>query len=129
MSPILGIYGGYHKEHYGPKCEEIEQNSCYNQPKATEKMREVTLELPEPKKECSEKSFKVPKVTCRTKSEEKCIRVPKVKQTAGDDVQKCVPQISGDKCENIRLSLPKQVCKDLIVGSARPVTQYQNKFF
>ena len=119
-----GHHSGYHQEHhYGPKCEEIEQKSCYNQPKAVEAVKTLVLVLPEPKKKCTPKTLKVPKVSCHTQTENVCIKVPKITQKPVT-VKKCVPKIAGEKCDHIELVLPKQICKDLIVGDAHPVPKY-----
>ena len=116
-------YGGYGHDQYGPKCEEISQKSCYNQPKVEEVEKDVVLVLPEPQLKCTQKTIKVPEVTCKTKAEHVCINVPRIVQQP-TTVQKCVPELAGEKCDHIVLTLPKQVCKDLIVGDAHPVPKY-----
>ena len=110
-----GHYGGY-----GHNCDEIEQNSCYNQPIVKSDDAQLTLVLPMPRRECESKTVELPNIDCQVTSEEKCIKIPTAKLRP-ITIQKCTPEIGNPKCREVELILPKQVCKDLIVGYAKKI--------
>ena len=114
-----GGYGGY-GHGYGHSCEEIKQDACYNQPKVESDETELTLVLPMPQRKCESKTVELPNIDCKVSTEEKCINVP-IAVPRPITVQKCTPEIGAPKCREVELVLPKQVCKDLIVGYADKV--------
>ena len=111
----FGGYGGY-----GHNCEEIRQDSCYNQPSVKPDETVLTLVLPMPRRKCETKTVELPNINCQIKTEETCIKVP-VAKPRPITVKKCFPEIGAPKCREVELVLPKQVCKDLIVGYADKV--------
>ena len=117
-----GGYGGY-----GQECEEIKQDSCYNKPQVATAEKELILILPEPRRECKQKTFTLPRVNCQMENEKKCISVPTL-VSRPVTTQKCVPEIGNPKCDQIELVLPKQVCKDILIGSAHTVPKYPSRY-
>jgi len=115
-------HGGYERGGggYGHHCKEIKQDSCYNTPSVKAAETELTLVLPMPKRECQRKTVELPNIDCQVTTEEKCINVP-VAKPKPVTVQKCTPEIGPPKCREVELILPKQVCKDLVVGYADTV--------
>ena len=108
-------YGGY-----GHHCEEIAQDSCYNEPIVKADAEDLTLVLPIPRRECQSKTVELPKINCQITTEQKCLKVP-VARPKPITVQKCTPEIGAPKCREVELILPKQVCRDLIIGYAEKI--------
>ena len=73
-----------------------------------------------PQRKCESKTVELPNIDCQVSTEEKCINVP-IAVPRPITIQKCTPEIGAPKCREVELVLPKQVCKDLIVGYADKV--------
>merc|ERR1712128_242201 len=115
---------GYHS--YGHNyCKEVAQETCYNVPVLTVVEPAVDVVYPEPIKTCVNKPISLPRISCEDLSEEKCITVPEVEQVS-ETFGKCVTQLAAPACQNVELTLPKQVCKEINYGYAEdtpePVT-------
>jgi len=107
---------GYHS--YGHNyCKEVAQETCYNSPVVTPTEPAVTVAYPEPIKTCVQKPIDLPRITCEDLTEEKCITVPEV-QEAIATVDKCITQLAAPACQQVELTLPKQVCKEINYGYA-----------
>merc|ERR1712025_1130717 len=91
---------GYHA--YGHQyCKEVAQETCY----------------PEPMKNCVNKPISLPRVTCEDITERKCIMVPEIMEDI-EMVDKCETMLAAPNCQMVELSLPKQVCVELVYGHA-----------
>jgi hypothetical protein len=116
-------YGGYggHRDGYGGYghnyCKEVEQETAYNVPVVTAVDVDVTVASPMPIKTCVNKPISLPRVSCEDLSEERCITVPEVMDDS-EAVEKCVTQLTAPDCQTIELTLPKQVCVELVYGYA-----------
>jgi len=114
-------YGGYgHHGHggYGHNyCKEVAQETCYNVPVVTVVEPEVTVTYPEPIKTCVNKPILLPRISCEDLSEEKCITVPEVEDSSVS-VAKCVAGLGAPACQAVELTLPKQVCVEIVYGYA-----------
>jgi len=110
-----GGYGGYGG--YGKYCKEVAQTTQYNVPVVTPVDVAVDVAFPEPIKTCVNKPIKLPRVSCADLSEEKCITVPEV-MDAVESVEKCDTQLAAPDCNKVELTLPKQVCIELVYGYA-----------
>jgi len=127
-------YGGYGHHGYGKRdtdtdiekrhagypnnlCKEVAQETCYNVPVVTEVNPPVEVVYPEPVKTCVNKPISLPRISCENLSEEKCITVPKVEDDT-ETVEKCVTALAPPACQQVELTLPKQVCVELVYGYA-----------
>jgi len=111
--------GGYgYSPAYGHNyCKEVAQETCYNVPIVTIVTPEVEVVYPEPQMTCDNKPILLPRITCEDITEEKCINVPEV--TGGEEViEKCVTQLADPNCQTVDLTLPKQVCAEIVYGYA-----------
>merc|ERR1712025_632931 len=91
---------GYHS--YGHNyCKEVAQETCYNVPVVTVVEPAVQVAYPEPQKSCVNKPIDLIRISCEDLTAEKCIT-----------------QLAAPSCQNIDLTLPKQVCKELNYGYA-----------
>merc|ERR1712224_1039446 len=107
---------GYHS--YGHNyCKEVAQETCYNVPIVTVVEPAVEVVYPEPIKTCVNKPISLPRISCEDLSEEKCITVPEVEQVS-ETFEKCITQLAAPACQNVELTLPKQVCKEINYGYA-----------
>merc|ERR1711881_142834 len=107
---------GYHS--YGHNyCKEVAQETCYNSPVVTPTEPAVTVAYPEPTKTCVDKPIDLPRISCEDLTENKCITVPEV-QDAIATVDKCITQLGAPDCQQVELTLPKQVCKEINYGYA-----------
>merc|ERR1712106_354497 len=99
---------GYHS--YGHNyCKEVAQETCYNVPVVTVVEPAVEVAYPEP--------ISLPRISCEDLTEEKCIPVPEV-EDATETSEKCITQLAAPACQNVELTLPKQVCKEINYGYA-----------
>merc|ERR1711997_492781 len=111
-------YGGYGHGGYGHNyCNEVAQTTEYNVPVVTPVDVDVTVSYPEPIKTCVNKPILLPRVSCEDKVENKCITVPEVEDST-ESVEKCVTKLAAPACQKVELTLPKQVCVELVYGYA-----------
>jgi hypothetical protein len=108
-----GGYGGYGHQY----CNEVAQETQYNVPSVPVVEPPVTVVYPNPVKTCVDKPISLPKVTCADLSEEKCIQVPAIKPDS-ITVAKCTYALGEPACQKVELTLPKQVCVELVYGYA-----------
>jgi hypothetical protein len=108
-----GGYGGYGHQY----CNEVAQETQYNVPVVTAVDVDVTVTYPKPVKTCVEKPISLPRVTCANIEVEKCIQVPEVEDSSVS-VAKCVAGLGAPECIDVELTLPKQVCVELVYGYA-----------
>lgn len=109
-----GGYGGGYGHNY---CKEVAQETAYNVPVVTAVDVDVTVAYPEPIKTCVNKPISLPRVSCEDLSEERCITVPEVEDDV-ESVEKCQTQLAAPACQKVELTLPKQVCVELVYGYA-----------
>lgn len=108
---------GYGADPYGQYCKDVEQETAYNVPHVYSKNVTVHIAIPDPVKTCHNKSLKIPKLTCEVKIEEKCVSQPKVEDST-ETVEKCTTSLGEPECHKVELTLPKQICKELVFGYA-----------
>ena len=108
-----GGYGGYGHNY----CQEVATEKQYNAPVVTPVDIPVTVAYPAPKKVCVDKPISLPVVTCADISEEKTIQVPTVVDSEVV-VAHCKAEIGVPACQKVELTLPKQVCVQLVYGYA-----------
>lgn len=115
-------YGhGYHA--YGHQyCKEVAQETAYNVPVVTPVDVDVKVAYPEPIKSCVNKPISLPRISCEVLTEEKCVSQPEVEE-AIESVEKCVTQLAEPACQKVELTLPKQVCVELVYGYAEEVPE------
>merc|ERR1712106_799760 len=107
---------GYHS--YGHNyCKEVAQETCYNVPIVTPVEPAVQVAFPEPIKTCADKPIDLIRISCEDLTAEKCITVPEVEEGV-EEHEKCITQLAAPACNNVDLTLPKQVCKELNYGYA-----------
>ena len=111
-------HGGYGHGGYGHQyCNEVAQKTEYNVPSVPQKLEDVTVTFPKPVKTCVDKPISLPRVACEDITVEKCIQVPEVEDSSVT-VAKCVAGLGAPACQKVELTLPKQVCKELVYGFA-----------
>merc|ERR1712025_1078479 len=111
-------YGGYGHGGYGHNyCKEVAQTTAYNVPIVTPIDVPVTVAYPTPVKTCEDKPIDLPVVTCADVTEERTIQVPSVEDSAVT-TEKCVSALGAPACQAVELTLPKQVCVELVYGYA-----------
>merc|ERR1712218_206081 len=108
-----GGYGGYGHNY----CKEVAQETCYNNPVITVTTPAIAVTYPEPIKTCVNKPILLPRISCEDLSEEKCITVPEVEDSSVS-VAKCVAGLGAPACQAVELTLPKQICVEIVYGYA-----------
>merc|ERR1712141_732563 len=103
--------------HSDAKTVEVAQTTQYNVPTVPAVDVDVKVAYPAPKKVCVDKPIDLPRVTCEDLSEEKCIQVPEIEESSVT-VDKCTYALGKAACQAIELTLPKQVCVELVYGYA-----------
>jgi len=106
-------YGGYGHNY----CQEVAQETAYQVPIVTPVDIPVTVSYPSPIKSCVDKPISLPVVSCEDLSEEKTILVPEIQESTVT-VAKCQTQLAAPNCVTKELTLPKQVCVELVYGYA-----------
>merc|ERR1712170_64381 len=106
-------HGGYGHNY----CKEVAQTTQYNVPVVTPVDVPVEVAYPEAIKTCVNKPISLPRVTCEDISEERTIPVPEV-EDAVETVEKCDTKLAAPDCQKVELTLPKQVCVELVYGYA-----------
>ena len=112
-------YGGYgHQQSYGHQyCKEVAQETAYNVPVVKTVNVPVQIAYPEPVRTCVNKPITLPRLRCEPKVEQKCVNQPRIEDSF-ESVEKCTVQQGTPKCQRIELTLPKQVCKEIVYGYA-----------
>jgi hypothetical protein len=111
-------HGGYGHGGYGHQyCNEVAQETQYNVPSVPAIDVDVTVTYPKPVKTCVDKPISLPRVACNDITVEKCIQVPEVEDSSVS-VAKCVAKLGEPECIEVELTLPKQVCVELVYGYA-----------
>ena len=86
----------------------------------------VQVAIPDPVRTCHTQSLKIPVLTCEVKIEEKCVNQPEVQDTTVT-VEKCTTSLGEPECHKVELTLPKQVCRELVFGYAHEETHKEPK--
>ena len=105
-------------------CKEVAQETCYNVPVVTVVEPAVEVTYPEPIKTCVNKPIALPRISCEDLSEEKCITVPEVEDVT-ETFEKCITQLAAPACQTVELTLPKQVCVELVYGHAENTAKHE----
>lgn len=109
---------GHGYQAYGHQyCKEVAQETAYNVPVVTPVDVEVRVGYPEPIKTCVNKAITLPRITCQVLTEKKCVSQPEVEDDS-ESVEKCVTKLGAPNCQKVELTLPKQVCVELVYGYA-----------
>ena len=112
---------GYHS--YGHKyCKEVAQETCYNIPVVTPVEPAVEIAYPEPIKACVNKPISLPRISCKDLTEEKCVTVQEVQEST-ESSENCITQLTASTCQVVELTLPKQICRDIVYGYTEDVNQ------
>merc|ERR1712200_303256 len=118
-------YGYGHGHGYGENyCKEVAQETCYNVPVVTVVEPEATVTYPEPIKTCVNKPISLPRISCEDLAEEKCITVPEVEDVT-EAAEKCVTGLTDPACQGVELTLPKQVCVEIVYGFAHETAEHE----
>jgi len=118
-------YGGYGHQGYGHNyCKEVAQETCYNVPVVTPVEPAVDVTYPEPIKTCVNKPISLPRISCEDLSAEKCITVPEIEEVT-ETLEKCVTQLAAPACQAVELTLPKQVCVEIVYGYAADAPKHE----
>ncbi len=107
-----------HGYSYGHQyCKEVEQETAYNVPVVEPVDVPVRVGYPEPVKTCVNKPITLPRLSCNTVTEEKCVDQPEVEEYV-ETIEKCTTKLGAPKCQKIEITLPKQVCIEIVYGYA-----------
>merc|ERR1719435_766695 len=105
-------------------CQEVAQETCYNVPVVTVVEPAVEVAYPEPIKTCVNKPISLVRISCEDLTAEKCITVPEVEE-ATEASEKCITQLAAPACQDVELTLPKQVCVELVYGHAEDTHKHE----
>nr|XP_040574641.1 LOW QUALITY PROTEIN: uncharacterized protein LOC121123581 [Lepeophtheirus salmonis] len=116
---------GHGYQAYGHQyCKEVSQETAYNVPVVTPVDAPVMVSYSELMKTCGHKTISLPRVSCSDIQEEKCITVPQIEELF-KAVEKCSTMLGAPSCQQIELSLPKQVCIELVYGYAHDTKEVE----
>jgi len=117
-------YGGYGHGYGHNYCKEVAQETCYNVPVVTPVEPAVDVTYPEPIKTCVNKPISLPRISCEDLAAEKCITVPEIEEVT-ETLEKCVTQLAAPACQAVELTLPKQVCVEIVYGYAADSAKHE----
>ena len=109
-------------------CKEVAQETCYNVPVVTAVEPAVDVTYPEPIKTCVNKPISLPRISCEDLTENKCITVPEVEEVT-ETLEKCVTQLAAPACQAVELTLPKQVCVEIVYGYAADAPKHEEPVY
>jgi len=115
---------GYGQGYGHNYCKEVAQETCYNTPVVTPVEPAVEVASPEPIKNCVQKPISLPKISCEDLTAEKCITVPEVEEETVT-LEKCITQLSAPACQTVELTLPKEVCIEIVYGYAADSAKHE----
>lgn len=120
-------YGhGYHS--YGHQyCKEVAQETSYNVPVVTPVDVPVRIGYPEPIKTCVNKPITLPRLSCETVTEQKCVDQPEVVDETVS-IEKCTTRLGTPRCQKVELTLPKQKCIEIVYGYAEDPHPHQAEY-
>jgi len=108
--------GGYGYQSYGQHdCKEVSQETCYNAPMLKPMEEMVSIAYPVPMMDCAERPVSLPLVTCQDITENQCITLPQLMEDVVM-VEKCVVELGTPSCQEVTLTLPNQVCRQIVYG-------------
>jgi len=107
-------------------CKEEEQETCYNVPMVLPTQETLTVTYPEPMMDCKQKPITIPRVTCEDVTEERCILVPEIMNDIVM-IEKCEVYLGSPSCQVMELTLPKQVCTELVYEQTNEIEQERQK--
>jgi len=116
-------YGDYNKGSY-QHCKEIAQETCYNKPATQPTQEQVTLMVPTPSQDCGPQQITIPTVQCEDITEERCVQLPSVSSTQVE-AEQCTVPLGQPQCNQMDLTLPLQVCRELLYGDAHKPEPYK----
>lgn len=104
---------GYAAQH--SPCEERAQLFCFNRPEVSPIRPPVQVTYPgSPAEVCVNKNISLPSIRCQEDTiTQTCVIVPEVEQ-AVEMVESCRTQVTTPHCSRQELSLPQQVCQEII---------------
>jgi hypothetical protein len=108
---------GYGQGYGHNYCKEVAQETCFNNPVVTPVEPAVDVTYPEPIKTCVNIPIILPRISCEDLSEEKCITVPAIEDVS-ETFENCVTSLAAPACQAVELTLPKQVCAEIVYGYA-----------
>ncbi len=118
MVTVCQPHYGYGYSSYGRQyCKEVAQETSYNVPVVSPIDVPVRVGYPEASKSCVNKPITLPRVSCETKTEQKCVQQPEVEEDT-QTLEKCTTKLGEPECQQVELNLPKQVCKEIVYGYA-----------
>merc|ERR1711970_245431 len=117
-------YGGYGQGYGHNYCKEVAQETCYNVPVVTPVEPAVDVTYPEPIKTCVNKPISLPRISCEDLAAEKCITVPEIEEVT-ETLEKCITQLAAPACQAVELTLPKQVCVEIVYGYAEDSVKHE----
>merc|ERR1712072_1592339 len=97
--------------------QKTEATTAYNVPVVPPVDVPVEVAYPEAIKTCVDKPISLPRVTCEDIVEDRTITVPEVEDSVVL-VEKCDTKLAAPACQKVELTLPKQVCVELVYGYA-----------
>merc|ERR1712127_1062348 len=95
-------------------CKEVAQETCYNVPVVTAVEPAVDVTYPEPIKTCVNKPISLPRISCEDLTE---------------TLEKCVTQLAAPACQAVELTLPKQVCVEIVYGYAADAPKHEEPVY
>ena len=111
---------GYGHKVYGhDSCQEVAKQTCYNTPEVIPMSPPVQVTYSESSRTCVKKHISLPIISCEDVVSESCVTVPDVEEGM-DEAEICITQLTAPACSTVELSLPKQVCKEIIYTSHPP---------
>ena len=98
-----------------PLCGEVSQENCVNSPSLNTININLNISQPHLVRTCTNQPVRVPRITCRDVSSERCVVVPRL-SLRPTTRPVCHTQLGQTSCQEVSLNLSKQSCRELVYG-------------
>ena len=107
-----------------PLCGEVRQDTCLTSPSLVNINLSLNISRPHLVRTCSNQPVRLPRLTCRDVSSEKCVLVPRVR-VRPTTRPVCHTQLAQQSCQDVTINLTKQSCRELVYGQTLQPQQPQ----
>ncbi len=92
---------------------------CYDAPDLKPVEVPIEVKMTTVEENCGERPVPTPKTTCEDEEVNLCPNIPELEDLEVT-LPKCVPSVGEEKCQRVRLTIPREVCRP-----APPLPAYQ----
>ena len=108
-----------------PLCGEVSQETCLNTPSLHSLDLDLNISRPHLVRTCTNQPVRLPRITCRDVSTERCVLLPRV-SVRPTTRPVCHTQLGQHSCQDVSINLATQSCRELVYGQTLQPHQPQH---